>query len=59
MSAAPIVLGITIRANGSAQVTGELNQVRGSINGADNAAQNANRSFAAMARETLGLGNAL
>ena len=56
---APIVLGITIRANGGAQVTGELNQVRGSINGADNAAQNANRSFAAMARETLGLGNAL
>ncbi|UOA07617.1 tape measure protein [Methylobacter sp. S3L5C] len=57
--AAPIVLGITIRANGSAQVTGELDRVRGSINGADSAAQNANRSFAAMARETLGLGSAL
>ena len=57
--AAPIVLGITIRATGSTQVNSELNQVRSGLNSADSAAQNANRSFAAMARETLGLGNAL
>ncbi len=55
----PIVLGITIRADGSAQVTGEINRVRGSLDNAGNSAQNANRSFAAMAREALGLGSAL
>lgn len=57
--AAPIVLGITIRADGSAQVRGELDRVRSGLDGAGNSAQAANRSFAAMARETLGLGSAL
>jgi tape measure domain-containing protein len=57
--AAPIVLGITIRADGSAQVRGEIDRVRAGLDGASNAAQSANRSFAAMARETLGLGSAL
>jgi tape measure domain-containing protein len=56
---APIRLGITIHADGGAQVTGELNRVRGGLDGANQAAQNTNRSFAQMARETLGLGSAV
>ncbi|MCL7422517.1 MAG: tape measure protein [Methylobacter sp.] len=57
--ASPIVLGITIRADGSAQVRRELGGVRDGLDGAGNAARGANRQFADMARETLGLGSAL
>lgn len=53
--AAPIRLGITIHADGSAQVSGELNRVRGGLNETDRATQSASRSFAQMARETLSL----
>lgn len=49
MSAAPIVLGITIRADGSAQVAGEINRIREAVTGAGSAAQNTNRQFAQMA----------
>lgn len=59
MAAAPIVLGITIRADGSSQVQGELNNIRTGLNNAGTAANQTNREFADMARETLGLGNAL
>lgn len=45
----PIRLGITIRADGSAQVSGELNRVRDSVSGAGNAVQGTNRQFADMA----------
>jgi tape measure domain-containing protein len=57
--AAPIVLGITIRADGSAQVRRELGHVRDELNGAGHAAQGVNRQFADMARETLNVGSAL
>jgi tape measure domain-containing protein len=46
---APIILGITIRANGSAPVTGEIDRVRQSVTGAGNSAQGANRQFASYA----------
>ena len=59
MAAAPIVLGITIRADGSAQVQGELNNIRAGLTNAGTAAGNTSRSFATMARETLNVGNAL
>jgi tape measure domain-containing protein len=49
----PIRLGITIHADGSAQVTGEINRVRGSLNEANTAAQGANRQFAELGR-TMG-----
>lgn len=49
MNNSPILVGITIRADGSAQVTGELNRVRESFTGAGSAAQNTNRQFADMA----------
>ena len=49
MSAAPVVLGITIRADGSAQVTGEINRVQTAVSGAGTAAQNSSREFARMA----------
>lgn len=55
MSAAPIVLGITIRADGSAQVAGEINRVQTAVTGAGTAAQNTNREFANMARSTQSL----
>jgi tape measure domain-containing protein len=57
--AAPIVLGITIRADGSAQVRRELGHVRDELNGAGHAAQGVNRQFADMAMETLNVGSAL
>ena len=49
MSAQPIVLGITIRADGSAQVTGEINRVQAAVTGAGSAAQSSTRQFAQMA----------
>ena len=52
---APVVLGITIRADGSAQVSGEINRVREAVTGAGTAAQNTNREFANMARSTQAL----
>jgi TP901 family phage tail tape measure protein len=55
--AAPVVLGITIRSDGSAQVNRDLQSVRRNLNDTGNAAQSSNRQFAAMARETLGLGS--
>ena len=51
----PVVLGITIRADGSAQVSGEINRVREAVTGAGTAAQNTNREFANMARSTQAL----
>ena len=59
MSAVPIVLGITIRADGSAQVSGELNRVRDAVTSAGSAAQNTNREFANMARNTQALSNVM
>ena len=59
MSAVPIVLGITIRADGSAQVSGELNRVRDAVTSAGGAAQNTNREFANMARNTQALSNVM
>ena len=55
MNESPILVGITIRADGSAQVTGELNRVQESITGGGSAAQNSNRQFADMARSTQSL----
>lgn len=52
---APVVLGITIRADGSAQVAGEINRVQAAVTGAGTAAQNTNREFANMARSTQAL----
>ncbi len=49
MSAAPVVLGITIRADGSAQVAGEINRVQTAVTGTGTAVQNTNREFARMA----------
>lgn len=43
-----IDVGITIRTNGGRQAASEINQVRDSVGGAGNAAQNANRQFASM-----------
>lgn len=57
--AAPIVLGITIRADGSAQVTGEINRVQSAVTGAGTAAQNTNREFANMARSTQALSSVM
>jgi hypothetical protein len=55
MAAAPIVLGITIRADGSAQVQGELNNIRTGLNNAGDAASGAGRQFADMAKNMLAI----
>jgi tape measure domain-containing protein len=59
MAAAPIVLGITIRADGSSQVQGELNNIRTGLNNAGTAANQTNREFADMARSAQGLNSIL
>jgi tape measure domain-containing protein len=54
----PIVLGITIRADGSAEVRRELGHVRDDLNGAGHAAQGVNRQFADMASMVKNLASA-
>lgn len=57
--AAPIVLGITIRADGSTQVRRDLQGTRADLESVGRAAQGSNRQFAEMASGTFGLGSAL
>jgi tape measure domain-containing protein len=54
-----IVVGVTIRAQGSGQVTSEMNRVRDGVAGAGNAAQTSNRQFAELNSTLNGLKNML